>query len=296
MAKNPFKKGAPYISKALTTVQNLYNTGQEGEFLNCPRTAPERFRDLSSFPTQESVVKTLSSPLILSHPTVKAVDRNVKAALSAASYAGHFLDGAQIMLSSLQEKVDALATPPLSSPYSSEPVDAQRREMQGLVQPLATFIERAKHASFDSVGSLVDVDVNLTLVTRDKLTSKISTYLTQHVPTLRNASCMSKEVLPGVADVALLATADATHQVARLAAITVAAKARAPYPPKAGKADRGARRAQTVAQPPFQGRGPQRPAKGAAPAPSPWTQPKRGRARGKGRGRGRGRGQPNQDQ
>jgi hypothetical protein len=277
MQEVPFKKGAPYTSRALKSTQNLYCTGLEGEYLNVPRTAPDMFKDLSTFNSQDQINRELTKPLTLPSASMKAVDRNVKVALCAASYAGHFLDTAQSLLSAVREKVDTLAEP-------------DRKELQGLVQPIATFLERATYASFDSVGAMVGVDVNLTLPMRDRYTSKLHSYLTQHAPTLRNASCSSKEVLPGVAEVALLARNDASHELARLAAQQVATnKARIPNPPKGG-GYKGAQAPKKSAnfKPPFPASAPPRAAQGVAP----FQQSKRGKGRGKGRGRGRGRGKP----
>jgi len=252
------KKGTAFNSPSVRRTAPLYNSGKEGEFLLASREAPNNFKELSNFSQQEQVKRQLSTPLQLSSAIVKAVDKNVRVGLGAASYASHFLDGAEQSLTDLQAKVDKLSAPPESSEASHEAVDKQKKELLPILEQVSSFIERAKYASFDSLGLLAIVDVNLTLAQRDKYVTRLRPYLAHHAPMLRHASCMSKDILPNVAEVAALARDDTTQELTRQLAthLSEVTKGRRNQPqPNKGKAQSDSRgKGSQEGRQPFQAR------------------------------------------
>lgn len=260
------KRGTAFVSPSIRRTASLYNTGKEGDFLLSTRSAPDNFKELSNFQQQDQVKKQLNNAVSLSSGIFKAVDKNVRVGLGASSYASHFLDGAETTLSALQEKVEKLAAPAASSAASHKAVDDQRDAMLPLLEQAMSFVERAKTASFDSVGSLALVDVNLTLAQRDKLVTRLRPYLVHHTAKLRHASCMSKDLLPNVAEISTLARDDATQESTRqlathLGEVTKGRKPQQQYQNKGKSGDNRGKGAQDGRQP-FQSR-PQQNAKGA---------------------------------
>lgn len=259
------KRGAAFNSPALRRSSKLYGSGKEGDFLLAPRAAPDNFALLSNFQQQDHVKRALTNPVPLSSAIFKAVDQNVRVGLGASSYASHFLDGAQVTLSSLQTKVDGLAAPAESSAASRKAVDDQRKAMLPILHQLSVFVERAKYASFDALGSLAVVDVNLTLAQRDKFVPRLRPYLVHHAPALRHATCMSKDLLPNVPEISALARDDAAQESTRQLAthLSQVSKSQKPQQPPKGKAKDGRGKGGTdFRQQPFQAR-PQQTAKGS---------------------------------
>jgi len=212
----PSKKGDPYsVQSVHRRKSSVYNCGKEGEFLLGPRTAPQGFKELSNFTQQDQVRKTLANGLTLNPKTVKTVDRSLRTGISAASYGAHFLDGASRKLDQITDLAKNLSAPPDASSASRRAVDDQKEALLEQMESLATFLESARTCSFDSVGCLIDMDVNLALVQRDKLVSRLRSYLVHHTPTLRHDEFMSKELMPSMAKISEKARDDATQESTR---------------------------------------------------------------------------------
>jgi hypothetical protein len=120
------KKGTPFNCPSIRRTTGLYNSGEEGAFLLGPKLPPDNFKDLSNFSQAEHVTKQLTNPLTLSSGLAKAVDKSVRVGIGAASYASHFLDGADLAIADILEKVNSLSAPPESSSTSRQAVDNQK--------------------------------------------------------------------------------------------------------------------------------------------------------------------------
>ncbi len=209
-------KNSPYVCPSFRKASSLYNVGKEGEFLLTTRDRPHGFREISTFSSEEAIKKQMKNPLTLQTPQVKAVEKAVRIGLCATSYSAHFQDAAAHSLSLLQDKVAALAPPDKASSATCKAIDAQKQEMSNLVGQVDTFLTRAKAATFDSVGSLTSVDVNMTICQRDKFVSRLRGYLAPwHAKTLRHSGFRSKDLMPGVPEVIVKAQEDATHESTR---------------------------------------------------------------------------------
>ena len=184
---------------------------------------------------EEAVKKLFRTPLTLHRKQREATDRCTRAALSAASYARHFLDGSARALDEIRSRIADLSR--TAAPESRTLQDGLR-ELDSLARESRDFLAHGQLATSDMTGAVIVSDVNMTLALRDKFLMKLRSYLSpKHRRTLRNSGFRSDQLFPSLPEVGAAAREDAAHESTRqLAAMRLPQGSRPSSrgPPQAG--------------------------------------------------------------
>ena len=159
---------------------------------------------------EEAVKKVFHSPLKLQRKQREATDKHTRAALSAASYAHHFLDGSARVLDEIRTHLADLSRTAASESRTQQ--DGWR-ELDSLARESRDFLAHSQLATSDMTGTVVASDVNMTSALRDKLLTKLCPYLCpKHRGTLQNSGFHSDQLFPSLPEVGAAAREDAAHE------------------------------------------------------------------------------------
>jgi len=227
---------SPYAPQLFRSMERRYTTGVPGCSLNRPRDRPRGFREVSTFPDEESVKRSFRGALSLSAKQKDATEKCTRTALAAASYARHFMDGAASSLDELHQMLTETA----QEVESLGPAGVRDRllEMRSVSDLSRDSLAHGQLAVSDCTGAVVGADVNLTLALRDKFIPKLRSYLSpHHRMTLRNSSLLSEALFPSLPEVREAARQDAAQEsTRRLASLPLSGSQRpsSNVPPKSG--------------------------------------------------------------
>ena len=161
---------SPFVPAIMHRSSVRYDPGTEGTYLRHPHDRPWGFREVSILTDKEAVKKLFHSPLMLQRKQWEATDRCTRAALLAASYARHFLDGLAWVLDEIWTCVADV-----SRTAASESCTLQDglRELDCLARESRDFLVHGELAMSDMTGTVVVSDINMTLALWHKFLTKL---------------------------------------------------------------------------------------------------------------------------
>ena len=194
------------------------------------------FREVSSFPDEAAIKRAFKSALTLQPKQVSAVNQDVRWGVAASSYSAHFLEGAALKASQASSLLTSLLNSVNSTSRSD--LEAQLRLALSSVEDTKSFLSHGQAAQSDALGSLTAIDVNLTVASRDRFSTRLLLYLPPwHRAILRYSDFMSESLMPALQEVIVASREDATHESTRQVANLGLSQGRRPSshgPPRAG--------------------------------------------------------------